>query len=100
MKVKTIDGSVYEIDREEAERIYHEMSHRRPEHLTETNEQYQRRAYHNICERVKRHGVSAIADNEKDMKDALLLGFNEHDADLVGEVLEWFIAEHDKKVGA
>lgn len=100
MKVKTIDGTMYDIDMAEAERIHREMSHRRPNTPVETNEEYQKRAYLNVCERASFHGVSHVSDNEQDMKEALLLGFMEHDADLVGEVLEWFIAEHAKKVGA
>ena len=100
MKIRTIDGTMQEIDMAEAERIHREMASRHPAAAHETNEHYQRRAYNNACELAKRHGIKNVADDESDMKKLLLYGMNVGDADLVGEVVEWFIAEHTKKVGA
>jgi hypothetical protein len=101
MKVKTIDGTMYEIDMAEAERIHREMESRHPSAAAhESNAHYQNRAYLNICKLAKKHGIRNVADDEDDMKKLLLFGMATGDADLVGEVVEWFIAEHAKKVGA
>ena len=100
MKVKAIDGTVHEIDIIEAERIHREMGGRHSATPHETNAQYQNRAYLNVCELAKHHGIKNVADDESDMKKLLLYGMTVGDADLVGEVVEWFIAEHTKKVGA
>jgi hypothetical protein len=100
MKVKAIDGTVHEIDIIEAERIHREMGGRHPATPHETNAHYQNHAYLNVCELAKHHGIKNVADDESDMKKLLMVGFHENDADLIGEIFEWFIAEHTKKVGA
>jgi hypothetical protein len=110
MQIKTVDGSMQEISMEEAKRIYVEVrkrltaaredSHEEHHSHHETEAEYHDRAFRNICERAKLHGVRHLEDSEKDMKELLLLGFRQGDADMVGEIFEWFIAMHDKKVGA
>lgn len=101
MKIRTIDGTMHEIDMAEVERIHREMeSHRHPAASLESNAHYQNRAYLNICELAKKHGIRNVADDESDMKRLLRVGLREDDADMVGEIFEWFIAEHTKKVGA
>lgn len=101
MKIRTIDGTMHDIDMAEAERIHREVEHiRKGPDQHESNAHYHTRAYHNICELAKRHGIKNVADDESDMKDLLLVGLHEDDADMVGEIFEWFISEHAKKVGA
>lgn len=108
MQITTVDGSVQEITMEEAKRIYVEVRKRlaasRPEHHDshhhETEAEYHDRAFHNICERAKAHHIINLKDTEDDMKKMLMYGIFVKDADLVGEVVEWFISMHDKKVGA
>ena len=100
MKVRTIDGVMRDIDMAEAERIHREMATHHSADSHESNAHYHSRAYLNICELAKHHGIKNVADDEADMKDLLLIGFREHDADMLGEIFEWFISEHAKKVGA
>ena len=66
----------------------------------ETNEHYQNRAYHNICEAAKYHGIRRVDDNEDDMKDLMVFALRHEDPEMLGELIEWFIAEYAKKVGA
>jgi ABC-type nickel/cobalt efflux system permease component RcnA len=110
MQIKTVDGSMQEISMEEAKRIYVEVrkrltaaredSHEEHHSHHETEAEYHDRAFHNICERAKAHHIINLKDTEDDMKKMLLYGISVGDADLVGEVVEWFISMHDKKVGA
>lgn len=66
----------------------------------ETNEHYQNRAYHNICEAAKYHGIRRVDDSEDDMKDLMVFALRHEDSEMLGEIIEWFIAEYAKKVGA
>lgn len=100
MQVRAIDGSMHEISMDEAKRVHHEMAKHMAAHIHEAPEQYHDRAYRNICERAKEHGIHGVKDDEADMKELLLFGVKHDDADMIGEIIEWFISMHDRKVGA
>ena len=100
MKVHTIDGHEVEITLDEAKRIHGVMSGKGQMAAPDAKEKYHRDAFHNILERAKAHHIAGVEDKEDDMKELLLYGIREGDAELVGEIIEWFISEHDKKVGA
>ena len=91
-----IGGKEVEISHHEARQIaekFNLMHH-------ETNEHYQGRAYHNICEAAKYHGIRHVENTEDDMKDLMILALRNEDPEMLGELIEWFIAEYTKKVGA
>lgn len=102
MQIKAIDGAMHEISMDEAKRIYHEVAkHMGAAHPgTESPTQYHDRAYRNICERAKEHGIHGVKDDEKDMKELMAFAIKHDDADMLGEIFEWFISMHDRKVGA
>lgn len=101
MQIKAIDGTMHEISMDEAKRVYHEMSkHMAARPGTESPMQYHDRAYRNICERAKEHGIHGVEDDEDDMKELMLFAVKHDDADMIGEIIEWFISMHDRKVGA
>lgn len=94
VRVHTVTGQEVEIPHEELTRLLH--SH----HPHETNEHYQSRAYLNVCEAAKKYGIKNIADTEKEMKELMSFALRHNDPEMLGEIIEWFIAEHTKKTGA
>lgn len=100
MKVHTIDGHEVEITLDEAKRIHGTLSGKGQMAAPDAKEKYHKDAFHNILERAKAHHIVNVEDKEDDMKKLLLCGIQEGDAELIGEIIEWFISEHDKKVGA
>lgn len=107
MRVTTVDGSIQEITMEEAKRIFHEVRRmlasghtHHDDSVHESEMDYHNRAYHNICERAAYHGIHHVEDTEHNMKELFLAALDLRDADMLGEIIEWFISEHGKKVGA
>jgi hypothetical protein len=105
MQVKLTDGSMREISLEEAKRIHDEINRVAPakQHYgTETPEEYHMRAYENIQRIGSKMNIMHIKDDEPEMKDLIshILGVSEEKADMLGEIIEWFIAAHDMKVRA
>lgn len=104
MQIRAIDGSMHEISMEEAKRIYHEVAKHMggvaAHHARETPEQYHNRAFNNICKRAEAHGISGVRDEEDDIKELFLIGIDLEDADMVGEIIEWFVHNYAVKVGA
>jgi hypothetical protein len=68
----------------------------------ETPEEYHMRAYENIQRIGSKMNIMHIKDDEPEMKDLIshILGVSEEKADMLGEIIEWFIAAHDMKVRA
>lgn len=93
-----IGGKEVEISHHEAKMIAEKFELSGGHH--ETNEHYQNRAFHNICEAAKYYGIKRVADNEADMKDLMVFALRQEDPEMLGELIEWFIAEYVKKVGA
>ena len=65
----------------------------------ETNEHYQDRAFENICEAAKQHGIKHVRNDEADMKELMVYALRHEDEEMLGELIEWFIADHAMKVG-
>lgn len=105
MQVRTTDGSMREIPLEEAKRIHDEMARMTPaktHYGLETPEEYHRRAYENIQNIGAQMNIRHIKDDEPEMKELIahILGISGEKADMLGEIIEWFIAAHDMKVRA
>lgn len=96
VRVTTTTGHEAEITHEELMRLFH--THHPSLH--ETNEHYQNRAYRNICVAAEKYGIKNIADSEKEMKELMSFALTHDDSEMLGEIIEWFIAEHTKKTGA
>lgn len=94
VRVTTVAGHEAEISHEELMRLIH------AHHPHETNEHYQSRAFLNVCEAAKKYGIKNIADTEKEMKELMSFSLRHNDSEMLGEIIEWFIAEHAKKTGA
>lgn len=100
MRITTVDGGVHEIDTKEAHRIASELGVRTMHTEHETPGEYHKRALHNITERAEHYGFRNVRDHEDDIKELMLFAVKEGDADLLGETVEWFISEYEKKVRA
>ena len=103
VRVITTNGNEVEITHEEFMRLVHSTPHPTPQmttHPRETREHYQNRAYLNICEDAEKHGIKHIENTEKDMKELMIYALKHNDADMIGEIIEWFIAEYTHKIGA
>jgi hypothetical protein len=105
MQVKLANGSMGEITLEEGKRIHGEVAKMMPagtamHHMHETPEEYKKRALECIRKTGGEIGIRKIEDSEEEMKEvlAVALGIDDKTADLLGEIIEWFIAEHDQKV--
>ena len=96
VRITTVNGHEAEITHEELMRLFH--THHISHH--ETNEHYQNRAYLNVCEAAKKHGIKNIMDTENEMKKLMVFALDHSDAEMLGEIIEWFIAEHTKKTRA
>lgn len=96
MRVLDKHGNSFEITREEMERIAFQMKHGGEEH--EHIDDYHGRAYRNICEQARRYGIRHVEDTEGDVKKVLQVAIEEDDGDLVGEIIEWFISDHQSKM--
>lgn len=95
MQIKATDGTMHEISMDEAKRVFAEASKSH-----NTNEGYHTRAYENVCKAAEHYGIRGVKDDEADMKELLHLGIREDDAELVGEIIEWFISDHARKTRA
>lgn len=95
MQVKAIDGVMHEISMDEARRIFAETAKPRS-----PNDQYHNRAYENVCKAAECYGIRGVKDDEDDIKEVLQVALREDDADLVGEIVEWFISDHARKTRA
>lgn len=98
VRVMTVSGQEVEIPYSELERLLH--TQHPVHHQHETNEHYQERAYNNICEAAKFHGLKHVKNTEDDMKDLMVFALRHEDPEMLGELIEWFIAQYTKKVGA
>jgi hypothetical protein len=96
VRITTVTGQEAEITHEELMRLFH--THHSTHH--ETNEHYQNRAYRNVCEAAKKYGIKNVADTEKEMKELMTFALVHRDSEMLGEIIEWFIAEYTKKTGA
>lgn len=94
VRVTTTSGQEVDIPLEEVKRLFH------AHHPHETNEHYQNRAYNNILEAAQKHGINGVENSEKDIKELMVYALKHNDADMIGEIIEWFVAEHTMKVGA
>lgn len=94
-----IAGREVEISHQEAKQIAEKFGIAGAAHH-ESNEHYQSRAFHNICEAAKYYGLRNVKETEDDMKDLMVFALRHEDPKMLGELVEWFIAEHTKKVGA
>lgn len=94
VRITTLDGHTAEISHDELMRLIH------AHHPHETNEHYQNRAYKNVCEAAARHGIKDVADTEKEMKELMVFSLRHNDAEMLGEIIEWFIADHAEKTRA
>lgn len=102
MQIKGVDGIFHEIAMDEAKRFVMEMEkHLSGAHAVETNINYKLRALGNIRRDAEKFGMKNIMDSEKDMKEILseIFEINPDKADLFGEIIEWFIADHSMKTG-
>lgn len=93
-----INGREVEISLQDAKMIAEKFGLSGGHH--ETNEHYQNRAFHNICEAAKYYGIKRVSDTEDDMKELMVFALRQEDPEMLGELIEWFIAEYVKKVGA
>lgn len=94
-----IAGREVEISHHEAKQIAEKFGIAGAAHH-ETNEHYQERAFHNICEAARYHGIRHVDETESEMKDLMVFALRNEDPEMLGELIEWFIAEYVKKVGA
>lgn len=101
VRVTTVSGAEVDIPHAEVERVMRSMNKVDPHtKMEELNEHYHNKAYHNICEHARLYGIRDIDDHEDDIKDVLQVAIEEHDSDLMGEIIEWFISDHARKVKA
>lgn len=98
VRVMTTAGQEVEVLREELLKALH--PHSPPVHPAhESNEHYQHRAYLNVCEAAHQHGIKNVLNTEKDMKELMSVAIQKNDMDMLGEIIEWFIADHSEKTG-
>lgn len=96
VRITTVTGHEAEITHEEMMRLF--RTHYHPPR--ESNEHYQNRAYHNVCEAAQKHGIKNIVNTEDEMKKLMAFALDHNDTEMLGEIIEWFIAEHARKTGA
>lgn len=98
VRVMTTTGQQVEIPPEELERLIH-SHHTTGQTTSETNAHYKSRAFHNICEAAKYHGIRHVSETEDEMKDLMIFALRHEDPEMLGELIEWFIADHAEKTG-